>query len=167
MITKFDGKYGFLSNFYPCKIEYQGITYNSVETYYVAMKCNNDQMIDGRYYTSADFRELVANMSPGKAKQLGKVIKVRSDWDSKKFEFMEWAVNEKFKDDALKEMLLMTGNVEIIEGNWWHDVYYGQCSCEKCAGKGKNKLGKLLMNIRSELNGTKKLNLKDVLFPNK
>ena len=31
MITRFDGRYGFLSNFYPCKIEYQGITYPSVE----------------------------------------------------------------------------------------------------------------------------------------
>jgi len=167
MITKFDGRYGFLSNFYPCKIEYQGITYNSVETYYVAMKCNNDQMIDGKYYTCADFRELVANMAPGKAKQLGKVIKIRSEWDSKKLGFMEWAVKEKFKDEALKEMLLMTESKEIIEGNYWHDNFYGQCTCEKCVGRGKNKLGKLLMDIRSELNGTKKPNLFDVLFKDK
>ena len=31
MIDRFDGRYGFLSNFYPCKIEFQGIKYNSVE----------------------------------------------------------------------------------------------------------------------------------------
>jgi len=164
MITKFDGRYGFLSNFYPCKIEYQGITYNSVETYYVAMKCNNDQMIDGKYYTSADFRELVANMAPGKAKQLGKVIKVRSEWDSKKLGFMEWGLREKFKIEELKEMLLSTGDVTIIEGNWWHDVFYGQCTCEKCIGKGKNNLGKILMQIRSELNGTQKSGLESILW---
>ena len=29
---------------------------------------------------------------------------------------------------------------DIIEGNYWHDVYWGQCTCEKCVGKGKNKL---------------------------
>lgn len=164
MITVFKGKYNFLSNFYPCKIEYQGITYNSVETYYVAMKCNNDQMIDGRYYTSADFRELVANMAPGKAKQLGKVIKIRSDWDEKRLGFMEWGLHEKFKIEELKEMLLSTGDVAIIEGNYWHDNFYGQCTCEKCFGKGENNLGKLLMQIRSELNGTQRKGLESILF---
>jgi hypothetical protein len=86
---------------------------------------------------------------------------------SKKFGFMEWAVKEKFKDETLKEMLLMTENKKIIEGNYWHDNFWGQCTCEKCFGKGKNKLGKILMDIRSELDGTKKPNLFDVLFKDK
>jgi ribA/ribD-fused uncharacterized protein len=168
MINRFDGRYSFLSNFYPCKIEHQGITYPSVEHYYVAMKCNSNQTFDGVYYTPVDFREMIAIVkSPGHVKKIGQKIKIRPDWDSKKLEFMTWAVNEKFKDPALKEMLLMTGNVDIVEGNYWHDIYWGQCSCEKCAGKGKNHLGKLLMEIRSELNGTKKPNLYDVLFPKK
>jgi ribA/ribD-fused uncharacterized protein len=102
-----------------------------------------------------------------RTKKIGQKIKIRPDWDSKKLEFMTWAVNEKFKDPVLKEMLLMTENKEIVEGNYWHDNFYGQCSCEKCTGKGKNKLGKLLMEIRSELNGTKKPNLYDTLFPKK
>ena len=38
---------------------------------------------------------------------------------------------------------------------------------EQVKPKGKNKLGKLLMDIRSELNGTKKPNLFDVLFKDK
>jgi ribA/ribD-fused uncharacterized protein len=168
MINRFDGRYSFLSNFYPCKIEHQGITYPSVEAFYVAMKCNSNQTFDGVYYTPVDFREMIAKIpSPGRVKKIGQRIKVRPDWDSKKLEFMTWAVNEKFKDPTLKEMLIMTGDVEIIEGNWWHDVFWGQCTCEKCAGKGKNKLGKLLMEVRSELNGTKKPNLYDVLFPKK
>lgn len=164
MINRFNGRYSFLSNFFLCKIEYQGICYNSVETYYVAMKCNNDQMIDGKYYTAADFRELIADIPPGKAKQLGKVIKIRSDWDEKRLGFMEWALREKFKIEELKEMLLSTGDVAIIEGNYWHDNFYGQCTCEKCAGKGKNNLGKLLMQIRSELNGTQRKGLESILF---
>jgi ribA/ribD-fused uncharacterized protein len=121
-------------------------------------------MIDGRYYTSADFRELVANMAPGKAKQLGKVIKIRSDWDEKRLGFMEWGLREKFKIEELKEMLLSTGDVAIIEGNYWHDNFYGQCTCEKCFGKGKNNLGKILMQIRSELNGTQRKGLESILF---
>jgi ribA/ribD-fused uncharacterized protein len=168
MITKFDGRYSFLSNFYPCKIDYQGIVYKSVEAFYVAMKVNNDQMIDGRYYTAGDFRELISKIeSPGKVKRIGKVIRVRSDWEDKKLEFMNWAVREKFKDEHLKEMLLSTGNVDLIEGNWWHDIFWGQCTCEKCAGKGKNHLGKILMKVRDELSGNIKPNLYDVLFKNK
>lgn len=58
---------------------------------------------------------------------------------------MNWGVREKFKDEQLKEMLLSTGNADIIEGNYWHDNFWGQCSCEKCVGKGKNNLGKILM----------------------
>jgi predicted NAD-dependent protein-ADP-ribosyltransferase YbiA (DUF1768 family) len=31
MIDKFEGRYSFLSNFYTCSIEHQGIKYPSVE----------------------------------------------------------------------------------------------------------------------------------------
>lgn len=165
MINRFEGRYNFLSNFYPCKIEHQGITYPSVEHYYVAMKCNNDQMIDGVYYTPGDFREKIAKITiPAVVKRIGQRIKVRSDWDSKKLEFMEFGLRQKFKIPEIKEMLLQTDNKQLIEGNYWHDNFWGQCSCDKCFGKGKNNLGKLLMDIRSELNGTKKPNLYDVLF---
>lgn len=165
MITTFRGKYWFLSNFYPCKIEYQGITYPSVEHYYVAMKVKNDQTINGVYYTSADFREYIAKIdSPGLAKKIGTMIKVRSDWEEKKLEFMDYGLREKFKDDQLKEMLILTGNDMIIEGNYWHDCWWGQCNCDKCVGKGKNNLGKLLMKIRDELTNNIKPNLFDVLF---
>ena len=163
MINRFDGRYAFLSNFYPCKIEHEGIVYNSVEAFYVAMKCNSNQTIDGVYYTPVDFREMIAKIpSPGRVKRIGQKIKIRADWDSKKLEFMTWAVNEKFKDTELKEMLLMTGDVEIVEGNYWHDVEWGQCSCDKCKNKGKNLLGKLLMKLRSEFNGTQKKGLEQL-----
>ena len=160
MINRFNGRFVFLSNFYPCEIEYQGILYKSVEAYYVAMKVKNDQTIDGRYYTAADFRELISKIeSAGKVKKLGQVIKVRSDWNEKRLEFMNWAVRQKFKDEQLKEMLISTGKEEIIEGNYWHDSWWGQCSCEKCIGKGKNHLGKILMQVRDELTGNQRKGL--------
>jgi predicted NAD-dependent protein-ADP-ribosyltransferase YbiA (DUF1768 family) len=64
---------------------------------------------------------------------------------------MEWGVREKFKNPNLSEMLLSTDNLEIIEGNNWHDVWWGQCYCLKCNGSGENHLGKILMKIRKEL----------------
>jgi ribA/ribD-fused uncharacterized protein len=151
-INSFRGRYGFLSNFYPCVIEHKGIVYPSVEHYYVALKVTGMQFIDGVYYTAPDLRELIARIiDAGDVKKLGKRVKVRSDWNEKKLEFMEWGIREKFKDSNLSEMLLSTDNLELIEGNNWHDNFWGSCSCPKCNNKGENNLGKILMKIREEL----------------
>ena len=151
-INSFRGRYVFLSNFYPCEIEHKGIVYPSVEHYYVALKVTGMQFIDGVYYTAPDFRELVARIKdPSDAKKLGKVVKVRSDWQEKKLGFMEWGIREKFKNQKLAQDLLETGESQLIEGNNWHDNFWGSCSCPKCGDGGLNYLGKILMRIRTEL----------------
>jgi len=152
MIDKFEGRWRFLSNFYPCKIEHQGIIYNSVESYYVAMKVNDQQLINGVYYTPGDFREMIARITnPAEVKKIGSKLKLRAGWDEKKLEVMNRGVRQKFKDETLAELLLSTGDQDLIEGNWWHDKFWGICICKKCAGKGENHLGKLLMTIRDEI----------------
>lgn len=159
MIDKFDGKYRFLSNFYPCKIEHQGITYPSVEHYYVAMKVNDQQLINGKYYTPGDFREMISKVKePAFVKKIGAKAKLRPDWDSKKLEVMNWGIREKFKDENLKELLLSTGDQELIEGNFWKDFFWGVCN-----GKGQNHLGKILMTVRDEIRGIKKTGLEEFL----
>lgn len=163
MINSFTGRWSFLSNFYPCKIVHQGITYPSTEHYYVAQKVNDDQMINGQFYPKADVREMIAHIStPGQVKKFGRTLKLRKDWNNVKFEVMEWCLREKFKDEKLKEMLLQTGDEELIEGNTWNDIYWGVCN-----GKGENNLGKLLMKIRSEIKGeqNKRPSLENILFP--
>jgi len=155
-IEKFHGRWFFLSNFYPCEIKHQGLTYPSVEHFYVAMKCNNDQLLNGTYYTAGDFRDMIAKIKePAVVKKLGQKIKVRKDWDEKKLEFMNWAIREKFVN-SLAEKLLETNNLPLIEGNYWHDNFYGSCYCEKCGSKGNNHLGKILMEVRDELRGIEK-----------
>jgi len=147
MIDKFEGRYRFLSNFYPCKIEHQGITYPSVENFYVAMKVNDQQLINGKYYTPGDFREMISKISnPAEVKRIGSKVKLRTGWDDKKLEVMNWAVRQKFKDETLAELLLSTGDQELIEGNWWKDYFWGVCN-----GKGENNLGKILMTVREEI----------------
>ena len=159
MIDKFEGRYRFLSNFYPCVIEHQGISYPSNEHYYVAMKVTDEQFINGRYYTPGDFREMISTIeSPNIVKKLGERVKLRKDWDSKKLEFMNWGVREKFKNNTLKELLLSTGDEELIEGNTWKDTFWGVCN-----GKGKNHLGKILMEVRRELRGEKRVGLESIL----
>lgn len=159
MIDKFQGRWRFLSNFYPCEIEYQGIKYPSVEHYYVAMKVNDEQLINGKYYTPADFREMISKVElPAVTKKIGQLVKLRRDWDDKKIEFMNWAIREKFKNKELSEMLLSTGDMELIEGNSWNDTFWGVCN-----GKGKNHLGKILMEVRNELRGRKRVGLEEFL----
>ena len=164
MIEKFEGRWWFLSNFYPCKIEHRGIMYPSVEHYYVAMKCKNEQMIEGRQYTPIDFMEMVSMLpTAALAKSIGKKMQVRKDWDQKKLDFMNWGVREKFKDEKLKEMILSTCDMPLIEGNLWHDNFWGQCECVKCSKKGANNLGRILMDVRKELRGEPKMGLENFL----
>lgn len=159
MIDKFQGRWHFLSNFYPCEIEHQGIKYPSVEHYYVAMKFDDEQLIDGKYYTPGDLRELISKIKdPGQVKRFGRKVKLRKDWDNQKLKVMNWGVREKFKNDRLSELLLSTGDEELIEGNFWNDTYWGVCN-----GKGQNHLGKILMEVRNELRGIKRTGLEEIL----
>jgi len=152
MINKFEGRYRFLSNFYPVEIEHQGIKYPSVEHFYVAMKVNDQQLINGKYYTPGDFREMIASIpDPGKIKRIGRSAKLRSDWDQQKLKVMNWGVRQKFKQEPFKEMLLATGDQLLVEGNYWHDNFFGSCNCDKCGDSGENNLGKILMDVRNEL----------------
>jgi predicted NAD-dependent protein-ADP-ribosyltransferase YbiA (DUF1768 family) len=64
---------------------------------------------------------------------------------------MEYGLRQKFSKPEFISLLLNTSNREIIEGNYWHDNYWGSCTCDKCGNKGLNKLGILLMKIRKEL----------------
>lgn len=159
MINSFTGRYVFLSNFYNCIIPHQGLVYKSVEAFYVAMKSDSDQFINGNYYTSGDFREMISKLdNPGLIKKIGQKVKLRKDWDSKKLEYMNWAVREKFKDETLKELILLTNDQEIIEENYWGDTFWGVCK-----GKGQNHLGKILMKVRDELRGIKRTGLEEIL----
>lgn len=169
MIQSFRGRWNFLSNLYNSKIEHQGITYPTLEHYYVSMKVKNDQQIDGKFITYIDCRELISKMpNPVKVKQFGRIIKLRRDWDDVKLDIMLWGVREKFKHEDLKEMLLSTGDEELVEGNSWHDNFFGVCSCGSCTGKGQNNLGKILMKVRMELRQQNDvISLEEILFTKK
>ena len=51
----------------------------------------------------------------------------------------------KFRSPLLRGWLRETGAEELVEGNYWGDTFWGVCR-----GEGENKLGKLLMQVRSE-----------------
>ena len=60
---------------------------------------------------------------------------------------MRGLVRQKFTNHShLTEMLLLTAPHELEETNHWGDVFWGVCD-----GEGENWLGKILMEVRSEL----------------
>ncbi len=149
MINSFSDRFRFLSNFYPCEINYEGIKYPSVEHFYVAQKIKDDQIVDGKFMPWIDIREYISKISsPGEVKRLGRKLQIRKDWDAIKLSIMEYGVNQKFKNEALQEMLISTRDEELIEGNSWHDNFFGSCQCSKCGNSGANNLGKILMKVR-------------------
>jgi N-glycosidase YbiA len=135
-ITSFSGEFDFLSNFYPCKIEFEDEVYPSVEHAFQAAKTTSP---------SARQKILEAGTS-GKAKQIGRTVPLRPYWDLSKITYMREFLRQKFEKPELRNALLATGDAEIIEGNNWNDTFWGVCK-----GKGLNHLGKLLMEIRSKI----------------
>lgn len=145
VIDSFSGENKFLSNFYPVTINWNNFVFASVEHAYVASKSTS--FLDWKKVSEFNSDEA------GKAKRYGRKIKLRKDWDMVKISLMRKFLKEKFSYPYLQEMLLKTENVTLIEGNYWHDNYWGNCFCDKCQKiVGQNQLGKLIMKIRGNLN---------------
>lgn len=142
MITEFDGKYAFLSNFFHSPFTYDGIEYPTNEHFFQAMKTLDQE----------ERKKIAAADSPGKAKRMGRHVQLREDWEEIKEAVMLEGLYLKFTDKQLADWLLETGNGQLIEGNFWCDQTWGSCNCPKHKDiPGKNLLGKLLMKVRSEI----------------
>lgn len=140
-IGEFRGEYRFLSNFYPAEFVYQGILWPNSEAAYQAMKSHDRgvHMMFSRF------------SNPAHAKREGRLIKpIRSDWDDVKVSIMRDIVYAKFRQNPeLKHKLLATGNAILQEGNLHNDRVWGVCP--PYSNKGENHLGKILMDVRREI----------------
>jgi ribA/ribD-fused uncharacterized protein len=150
VILKFRGEFFFLSNFYPCKVEYEGVVYPSVENAYQASK------------TAPHRRREFVDISPKEAKKRGKKVPLLQGWEGRKVEIMKELVWKKFsQNEELKEKLLETGNAILTEGNTWGDEFWGVNLRKKDESspwsyKGKNMLGQILMEVREKLRNEEK-----------
>lgn len=141
VISKFDGEFDFLSNFYPSPIVHDGAVYPTAEHLYQAMKTED-----------LDERETIRLMiTPGRAKRAGKHVTLRNNWETLKVHYMKMVLFEKFKSNRhLIQRLIDTEDAALIEGNTWGDTFWGVCD-----GRGKNVLGNLLMDLREEFKSVK------------
>ena len=165
---EFKNEKAFLSNMYPAPIRFDtygivndiqdveltNLIYPSSEHLYQALKCK-----DIRWH-----KILLENLNPHSTKaKARKMLRftgtnnistflIREDFHNIKDSIMLMIVYLKFKQNqALADKLLSLDPFEDIqERNCWNDTYWGTVNNE-----GKNKLGKILMQVRDILNKEK------------
>jgi len=133
--------YRELSNFAPFGFEEDGVYWPTVEHYFQAQTFSGSE--------NDAYREKIrAAKTPKEAKALGRTrsIPIRPDWEEAKDSIMLAALRKKFATGAVRALLLATGDRPLVEASPF-DNYWG---CGR-SGKGKNRLGQLLMQVRAEL----------------
>jgi ribA/ribD-fused uncharacterized protein len=137
--SKLDNEYRGFSNFAPAPIVVDGKRYPTVEHFFQSSK----------FPANLEWQEAIrVSPTPAKAKQLGteKDGEKRPDWDAQKESIMLTGLRAKFQQNSgLLEQLKGTEPRALIEAST--DAYWG----EGRTGKGKNRMGKLLEQVRTEL----------------
>lgn len=129
-----------LSNFSPHGFQMDGVYWPTVEHYFQAQKFPS---------APAHQEKIRQARTPKAAKSLGRSrkIQLRPDWEQVKEEVMRKGLWAKFTTHPeLIALLLETGTRRLIE-NAPSDHYWG---CGQ-SGTGKNRLGVLLMELRTTL----------------
>lgn len=155
----------FLSNFYPAQVLFEDDLYSSVEHAYQKAKFESGALATltdehltiinkklsprGVAVDRAHVISFFANegLDPGTSKVIGNQLRilgyVRDDWDHQKLPIMVYLLLQKFAKPDSYGMLAETGSLHLEEGNDWDDTFWGVCN-----GRGRNTLGRVLMQIR-------------------
>ena len=132
-------EWSWLSNFFLSPMILQEKEYPTVEHWFQSQK-----------FTNPDLQEKIRLCpSAAQAKKLGRTrdASFLPNWDSVKEEILFQGLKAKFEQNSfLQTLLLKTGSEELIEQSPW-DSYWGSGRL----GNGKNRMGHLLMKLRSEL----------------
>ena len=135
--------YGEFSNFAAFPIEIDSRIWPTSEHYFQAQK-----------FAGTEHEELIRTTpSPMTVAKIGRDRKrpLRTDWEEVKDSMMRKAVWTKFNQHPrLAAMLIETGDAEIVE-HTENDAYWGDGG----DGKGLNRLGQILMQVRAELRAGK------------
>lgn len=133
-------EYRWLSNFYPCEIEYEGEIYRSTEHAYMSAKSNDPEWK----------QFCIDTEDAATVKRKSYEIEYREGWDDIKISVMNECIKKKFSQEPFRSKLLDTGTQYIQEGNWWNDRFWG-VDLKVEPPVGKNILGKLIMEYRSTM----------------
>lgn len=151
-VTLFFTKNSPLSNFYPCQIELDGVTYSCVEQYLWSHKA----------FVAGDrsaFDAIMDSSNPAEQKAIGRNITLdKEKWDETMYDAMNRAVRAKFHQNSeLAEFLCNVESTVIAEANGNDKVWgcgfsmFNPKAFKQAEWTGKNKLGKILVDVRELL----------------
>lgn len=138
-----DEIFGCFSNLYKRPVEFENEVFDTAEHAYQAGKARKPEV--RQWILSAPSPALVAMAAHGLY-----WWDIRSDWSKIKFDRMRQVLKAKFtQHEDLKEILLSTGDLRLVESatvdnpvnRLWGEV----------KGQGKNMLGQMLMDLRTQL----------------
>lgn len=133
--------YGCFSNFSAHPVVIDGIEYKTTEHYFQAQK-----------FTSPALQKQVRGAkTPMDAAIMGRSREnpLRKDWESVKDRVMLQAVRAKVQQHPdVRDTLLSTGDAMLVE-HTKNDSYWADGG----TGKGRNRLGQILMQVREECRG--------------
>lgn len=145
---------GPFSQWHRSKFTLDGVTYNTAEQYMMAMKAD--------YFGDADtLAKILKSKDPSEQKALGRQVSNfdAEAWNAVSRGFVYKANMAKFSDPALKQIILSTGNKELVEASPYDKIWgigLGQDNddrFDKTKWRGTNWLGEVLMKVRKDLRG--------------
>jgi N-glycosidase YbiA len=138
--------YGEFPNFSPHGFELAGKLWPTSEHYFQAQKFAGTEHENAVRLAQSPM--IAARMGRSRQRPL------RTDWEFVKDDIMRAALRTKFtQHPALRSLLLNTGDAELVE-HTKNDRYWGDGG----DGTGRNRLGQLLMEVRTELRAQTKQN---------
>lgn len=132
----FTNKYYFLSNNYQERIFFEGLIYRNAEAAFQASK-TKDPITRFRF----------TKMTSLDAKTAGEKLVPYPHWHREKDSIMRKICGTKFLTPILQKWLLETEDEELVNVSLTNDTYWGV----NTDYIGENKLGKILMEIREQL----------------
>jgi len=130
-----DAKWSGLSNFAPVTIEHNGTIYRSLEHAYLASRVAIEHAADIAAAPTARDAKIMMRDLP------------RNPQPPNKITTMKTLLLKKFALEPYRTLLLSTGDTYLSHYAPW-DSFWGTGK----DGKGENRLGHMLMNVRSEIN---------------
>lgn len=143
LFSRTNTKYGFLSNFAAYPITVGGLVYPTSEHYFQSVK-----FIDAAY--AEHIRTKCATAAASKKAGGSRKHPIQPDWNTSRIDVMLVALRAKFSQHAdIRARLIETDDAELVEHAAW-DKFWGDGGVK---GGGQNMLGKLLMQVRGEVQG--------------
>lgn len=145
----FQGEKSFLSNFFPITFTIEGQSFNSGEQafqFFKARTCKKDEKAD----------KILSTSNPRDIKETGESFPSTAVWEANKEAFMRSITYHRFnQNEDIKRKLLATNDLTLYEctrNRWWGCGFrLDSPEWDNTTPPGLNKLGEILMEVRSVL----------------